>query len=318
MCAEKTEYGTENGQKTASTLARRLAADSRDRHPRPGRKSISTHARNPDKPLEAGPGPSSPSSGELRASRARGRLPPPPTSAQDGGGEGGPRTGRAGRARLPPSGLRAQHPDSSQRRPRARDRRRSRCLQTWTGARPRPRVPERPPSLRSRERRIYLTTQVRGISASVPSLDGFLLGFSRGTRGGHVTDRTWDSEQAGTGKRHPSITKNMVSGNPVGRAEWLLEASMTSLFIPEKDHIFFLLSTLQTHRPRATPSIYHTSHTNERTSHTQEEEGLSISQGLLCIYTPVSAPSDLREKLNEQVSQNQWFGEVNGRTVASW
>nr|XP_025708170.1 uncharacterized protein LOC112809053 [Callorhinus ursinus] len=222
MCAEKTEYGTENGQKTASTLARRLAADSRDRHPRPGRKSISTHARNPDKPV---------------------------SSAQDGGGEGGPRTGRAGRARLPPSGLRAQHPDSSQRRPRARDRRRSRCLQTWTGARPRPRVPERPPSLRSRERRIYLTTQVRGISASVPSLDGFLLGFSRGTRGGHVTDRTWDSEQAGTGKRHPSITKNMVSDHPRDLAftggtedKWISQAwnpngneKETSLSVPMQD-----------------------------------------------------------------------------------
>lgn len=84
--------------------------DSRDPHPRPGRKSISAHARNPDKPvsrwckagataqprsrLKAGPGPASPSGGELKAS-GLGDTPPTPGAGRRRGGRAADRASRS-------------------------------------------------------------------------------------------------------------------------------------------------------------------------------------------------------------------------------
>lgn len=68
-----------------------------------------------------------------------------------GAEECGPRTGRTGPAHLPSSGRPGPAPGQPPAPgPGPRGGRCSRCLRTRTGAQPRPRVPVRPPSLRSR------------------------------------------------------------------------------------------------------------------------------------------------------------------------
>lgn len=84
--------------------------------------------------------------------------------------------GRAGRGRgepVGPASLPQAARPGTRTAPEARGSRRSRCLQTRTGARPRPRVPARPPSLRSPENRVGQTnTRPRTLAAQVEGLHG--------------------------------------------------------------------------------------------------------------------------------------------------